>query len=192
MRSPGSESRPDLASKYDELGAIANTKLAGDFDRFGMELSRFYIENICAPGGSGSGHRSISKLGVMATNFRSTRRLKRPKPSRSPPPTRVGSPARVPASVPASRSVRRWGRRWPEEQLHRRRWQRQARAGRSSSMARLTVRSDDARAMVASGQVSPAAQVWRQAQQMGASQRISGVRRNAAATAISDKIVAID
>jgi hypothetical protein len=46
--------------------------------------------------------------------------------------------------------------------------------------------------MVASGQVSPAAQVWRQAQQMGASQRISGVRRNAAATAISDKIVAID
>src|SRR5438477_6407557 len=36
----------DLASKYDELGTIANGKLNSDFDSYGLELSRFYIENM--------------------------------------------------------------------------------------------------------------------------------------------------
>jgi membrane protease subunit (stomatin/prohibitin family) len=39
----------DLASNYDELGKFTRTKLADDFNSFGLELTKFVIENISLP-----------------------------------------------------------------------------------------------------------------------------------------------
>src|SRR5438132_4900512 len=39
----------DLAAKYDELSALVNQKLAPEFGSYGLELSRFYIENMSLP-----------------------------------------------------------------------------------------------------------------------------------------------
>jgi membrane protease subunit (stomatin/prohibitin family) len=55
----------DLASKYDELGAIANGKLASDFESYGLELSRFYIENMSLPAEVEAAIDQRSKLGVL-------------------------------------------------------------------------------------------------------------------------------
>jgi len=55
----------DLASKYDELGALANGKLASDFASYGLELSRFYIENMSLPAEVEAAIDQRSKLGVL-------------------------------------------------------------------------------------------------------------------------------
>jgi membrane protease subunit (stomatin/prohibitin family) len=39
----------DLASNYDELGQIARTKLDPEFKSFGLELTKFVVENISLP-----------------------------------------------------------------------------------------------------------------------------------------------
>jgi membrane protease subunit (stomatin/prohibitin family) len=39
----------DLASNYDELGQIARTKLDPEFKSFGLELTKFIVENISLP-----------------------------------------------------------------------------------------------------------------------------------------------
>src|SRR5437660_3273930 len=39
----------DLASNYDELGQIARTKLDQEFKSFGLELTKFVVENISLP-----------------------------------------------------------------------------------------------------------------------------------------------
>src|SRR5712691_365365 len=55
----------DLASKYDELAAVANGKLASDFGSYGLELSRFYIENMSLPAEVEAAIDQRSKLGVL-------------------------------------------------------------------------------------------------------------------------------
>ena len=39
----------DLAAKYDELGAALRGKINEDFKSFGIEISKFYVENISLP-----------------------------------------------------------------------------------------------------------------------------------------------
>lgn len=39
----------DLASNYDELSALARTKLNEEFKTFGLELTKFFVENISLP-----------------------------------------------------------------------------------------------------------------------------------------------
>lgn len=39
----------DLAAKYDELSDLARTKLADEFATMGLELSKFFVENISLP-----------------------------------------------------------------------------------------------------------------------------------------------
>ena len=39
----------DLASNYDELGKFTRGKLTDDFKSFGLELTKFVIENISLP-----------------------------------------------------------------------------------------------------------------------------------------------
>ncbi len=55
----------DLASKYQELGTLANTKLAPEFGSYGLELSRFYIENMSLPEEVEAAIDQRSKLGVL-------------------------------------------------------------------------------------------------------------------------------
>src|SRR2546421_2098007 len=39
----------DLASNYDELSALARTKLNGEFKTFGLDMTKFVVENISLP-----------------------------------------------------------------------------------------------------------------------------------------------
>ena len=39
----------DLASQYDEIGALLKQKMQADFDDYGIELTQFFIENISLP-----------------------------------------------------------------------------------------------------------------------------------------------
>ncbi|HMF56531.1 MAG TPA: SPFH domain-containing protein [Pyrinomonadaceae bacterium] len=39
----------DLASKYDELGQIARARISNEFMTFGIEMTKFFIENISLP-----------------------------------------------------------------------------------------------------------------------------------------------
>src|SRR5258705_1318690 len=39
----------DLASNYDELGKFTRSKLADDFNEFGLDLTKFVVENISLP-----------------------------------------------------------------------------------------------------------------------------------------------
>jgi membrane protease subunit (stomatin/prohibitin family) len=55
----------DLASKYDELAAVALEKLAPDFQTFGLDLSRFFIENISLPEEVEAAIDQRTKLGVL-------------------------------------------------------------------------------------------------------------------------------
>jgi membrane protease subunit (stomatin/prohibitin family) len=55
----------DLASKYDELSAFAKEKIATDFGEFGMELSRFFVENISLPEEVEAAIDQRTKLGVL-------------------------------------------------------------------------------------------------------------------------------
>jgi len=55
----------DLAAKYDELSAIALEKLAPDFKSFGLDVSRFFIENISLPEEVEAAIDQRTKLGVL-------------------------------------------------------------------------------------------------------------------------------
>jgi membrane protease subunit (stomatin/prohibitin family) len=55
----------DMASKYDDLSAVAVAKLGPEFGRYGLELSRFYIENISLPDEVEAAIDQRTKLGVL-------------------------------------------------------------------------------------------------------------------------------
>jgi membrane protease subunit (stomatin/prohibitin family) len=55
----------DMASKYDDLSAVAIEKLGPEFGRYGLELSRFYIENISLPDEVEAAIDQRTKLGVL-------------------------------------------------------------------------------------------------------------------------------
>ncbi len=55
----------DLASKYDDLSAIAIEKIGPELTRYGLELSRFYIENISLPEEVEAAIDQRTKLGVL-------------------------------------------------------------------------------------------------------------------------------
>jgi membrane protease subunit (stomatin/prohibitin family) len=55
----------DLASKYDELCTVAIEKIGPEFTRYGLELSRFFIENISLPDEVEAAIDQRTKLGVL-------------------------------------------------------------------------------------------------------------------------------
>lgn len=55
----------DLASKYDELSALVNQKLGPEFSSYGLELSRFYIENMSLPEEVEAAIDQRSRIGVF-------------------------------------------------------------------------------------------------------------------------------
>jgi membrane protease subunit (stomatin/prohibitin family) len=55
----------DLASKYDDLSAVAVEKVGPEFTRYGLELSRFFIENISLPEEVEAAIDQRTKLGVL-------------------------------------------------------------------------------------------------------------------------------
>jgi len=55
----------DLASKYDELASVAIEKMSPDFKSFGLDLSRFFIENISLPEEVEAAIDQRTKLGVL-------------------------------------------------------------------------------------------------------------------------------
>jgi len=55
----------DLASKYDELAGVALEKMQPDFKSFGLDLSRFFIENISLPEEVEAAIDQRTKLGVL-------------------------------------------------------------------------------------------------------------------------------
>jgi len=55
----------DLASKYDDLSAVAIEKIGPEFTRYGLELSRFFIENISLPDEVEAAIDQRTKLGVL-------------------------------------------------------------------------------------------------------------------------------
>jgi membrane protease subunit (stomatin/prohibitin family) len=55
----------DLASKYDDLSAVAIEKIGPEFVRYGLELSRFFVENISLPDEVEAAIDQRTKLGVL-------------------------------------------------------------------------------------------------------------------------------
>lgn len=55
----------DIASKYDELSDFGKGKLAPEFGGFGLELSRFFIENVSLPEEVEAAIDQRTKLGVL-------------------------------------------------------------------------------------------------------------------------------
>ena len=55
----------DLAAKYDELAGVALEKMGPDFKSFGLDLSRFFIENISLPEEVEAAIDQRTKLGVL-------------------------------------------------------------------------------------------------------------------------------
>src|SRR5512140_2591252 len=55
----------DIASKYDELSAFGKQKLTPEFGGFGLELSRFFIENVSLPEEVEAAIDQRTKLGVL-------------------------------------------------------------------------------------------------------------------------------
>ena len=55
----------DMASKYDDLSHVALTKLTPEFASYGLELSRFFVENISLPEEVEAAIDQRSKLGVL-------------------------------------------------------------------------------------------------------------------------------
>jgi membrane protease subunit (stomatin/prohibitin family) len=55
----------DLAAKYDDLSAIAITKIGPEFAGYGLELARFYVENISLPEEVEAAIDQRTKLGVL-------------------------------------------------------------------------------------------------------------------------------
>ena len=55
----------DMASHYDELSSKARTTLAPEFEHFGLELSKFFIENVSLPEEVEAAIDQRTKLGVL-------------------------------------------------------------------------------------------------------------------------------
>lgn len=55
----------DLASKYDDLSSTAIAKIGPDFNTYGLELSRFFVENISLPEEVEAAIDQRTKLGVL-------------------------------------------------------------------------------------------------------------------------------
>jgi membrane protease subunit (stomatin/prohibitin family) len=55
----------DLASNYDELGAFTKTKLTSDFNAYGLELTKFVIENISLPAEVEAAMDKRTSMGVI-------------------------------------------------------------------------------------------------------------------------------
>jgi len=55
----------DLAAHYDELSAAGKKVLGSEFDSFGLELARFFIENVSLPEEVEKAIDQRSKLGVL-------------------------------------------------------------------------------------------------------------------------------
>lgn len=55
----------DIASKYDELSATARQVLAPEFGSYGLDLSRFFIENVSLPEEVEAAIDQRTKLGVL-------------------------------------------------------------------------------------------------------------------------------
>jgi membrane protease subunit (stomatin/prohibitin family) len=55
----------DLASNYDELGRFTRTKLADDFKGFGLDLTKFVIENISLPAEVEAAMDKRTSMGVI-------------------------------------------------------------------------------------------------------------------------------
>lgn len=55
----------DLASNYDELGSFTRTKLTDDFKAYGLELTKFVIENISLPAEVEAAMDKRTSMGVI-------------------------------------------------------------------------------------------------------------------------------
>jgi membrane protease subunit (stomatin/prohibitin family) len=55
----------DLASNYDELGKFTRGKLAGDFNSFGLDLTKFVIENVSLPAEVEAAMDKRTSMGVI-------------------------------------------------------------------------------------------------------------------------------
>ena len=55
----------DIASKYDELSAFGKQKLAPEFGGFGLDLAKFFIENVSLPEEVEAAIDQRTKLGVL-------------------------------------------------------------------------------------------------------------------------------
>ncbi|MFN2492187.1 MAG: SPFH domain-containing protein [Pyrinomonadaceae bacterium] len=55
----------DLASNYDELGKFTRSKLANDFNSFGLDLTKFVIENISLPAEVETAMDKRTSMGVI-------------------------------------------------------------------------------------------------------------------------------
>jgi membrane protease subunit (stomatin/prohibitin family) len=55
----------DLASNYDELGKFTRTKLADDFKGYGLDLTKFVIENISLPAEVEAAMDKRTSMGVI-------------------------------------------------------------------------------------------------------------------------------
>src|SRR5450432_3443836 len=62
----------DLASHYDELGALLKTKLAEDFKTFGLELTKLVVENISLPPEVEAAMDKRTSMGVLGDAQRYT------------------------------------------------------------------------------------------------------------------------
>ncbi|MBV9493453.1 MAG: SPFH domain-containing protein [Acidobacteria bacterium] len=59
----------DLASNYDELSDLAKKKLAADFAGYGIDLSRFFIENVSLPEEVEAAIDQRTRLGVLGNHL---------------------------------------------------------------------------------------------------------------------------
>jgi membrane protease subunit (stomatin/prohibitin family) len=59
----------DLASKYDELSDVARKKLDPDFESYGIELARFFIENVSLPEEVEAAIDQRTRLGVLGNHL---------------------------------------------------------------------------------------------------------------------------
>src|SRR5262249_8224719 len=62
----------DLASNYDELSHIARTKLGEEFKSFGLELTKFIVENISLPQEVEAAMDQRTSMGVLGDMGRYT------------------------------------------------------------------------------------------------------------------------
>ncbi len=65
----------DLASNYDELSALGGSTASPEFEKFGLELSRFFVENISLPEDVQAAVDQRSRLGVMGDRLDDFTRL---------------------------------------------------------------------------------------------------------------------
>ena len=102
----------DLASKYQELGGLAVDRLKPEFGSYGLELSRFYIENVSLPEEVEAAIDQRSRLGVLGDRL--------PQYARLPPGIRADWPVPARVLAPAWPSEARWVRPSAVQPLPRR------------------------------------------------------------------------